>query len=104
MYLGTAVVVGIIMGSIMHLTSTVLMSALHIGPDEDGDEARPARSSAAVKRLEGRDRRLNAARPKMDEPRLRRYRDRHDQSRVQQKGGLLSQIILEEEDDSEEAS
>lgn len=108
-YLGTAVVVGIIVGSMLHLTSTTLISAFDLRPSADDELKKPRRPAARSR--DGRGAQplkahlpLDAARPNVVDSRFRPYGDRHELGRTPQKGGLLSQTILEEEDNSDEVS
>lgn len=108
-YLGCAVVVGIVVGAVMYLISSALITALHLCPaaDEDGSSTTVSISKSKERRegLVGRSRHPpSAPRSLLYDGRRRRYGERQDQIRAPAKGGLLSQIILEEEDDSDAIS
>ncbi|KAI9818527.1 MAG: hypothetical protein M1827_000586 [Pycnora praestabilis] len=105
-FLGTAAIVGILTGSILHFSSTLLASTLNL----DSVPAREGRTAASVRaaRREKLPQRLDLPAlqigplPKLEKPMKREYTDLLEKDRVRRPDGLLSQTILEEDDDSED--
>lgn len=117
-YLGTAVVVGIIAGSILHLvmrsmTSVFqLQSGMEVGqPSTKMKKGKKAGEEVEAGLTNGQSRRRNEVRMSQDHgssgregSKTRSYLDRYEHTRTQPRAGLLSQVILEEEDDSDEVT
>jgi len=109
-YLGVAAVIGIITGSLLHISSTVLVSMFDLAtvPEETGRAAASVRAAREQKKLEGawessvakgesaRLRNNPSSRKKQAEWLESELAKRRDDQ------GLLGQTIIEEDDDSED--
>jgi hypothetical protein len=109
-YLGVAAVIGLITGSILHISSSVLISLLRLTPTP---EERPLRSVAAVRAAREQKKLENAWRSSTIKGEQGKWRGEAsmDQKYVEwlekdvgkrREEGLLGQTILEEDDDSED--
>ncbi|KAI9850688.1 MAG: hypothetical protein M1838_005252 [Thelocarpon superellum] len=104
-YLGVAAVVGILTGSILHFSSGLLIWALDLRSSTEEDLGpHVERSRAALrKKKSGPAGSLSpigsGSRPVLDPSIKREYADWLDRDRARKRDGLLSQTILEEEDD-----
>ena len=105
-------VVGIVAGTILYYINATLVSAFELGSDPGPDRpgrAGPIRPGSPGTRQSKQGRRVanesrpmtEGARPTIDGSLKKQYADWLDAERGRRKGGLLSQIILEEDDDSE---
>ncbi|KAI9768434.1 MAG: hypothetical protein M1840_004843 [Geoglossum simile] len=112
-FLGVAAVIGIVTGSLLHLSSTTVISALNLQPSL-GDEGEYMRPSSPLKphrkQLQLRAKPSGAARSKGKSRRNGGNSERvflemdWGMGRLRRggTGGLFSQVILEEDDNSEE--
>ncbi|KAI9721448.1 MAG: hypothetical protein M1812_002210 [Candelaria pacifica] len=104
-FFGVAAVVGILTGSVLHLSSSFLITTLNLqsGPEED----EPLPISIVAARRQKRSARLETPMvklkqsPRIDTSMNREYADWLEKDRGRRKNGLLSTTILEEDDDSE---
>jgi len=109
-YLGVAAVIGLLAGFLLHITSSMFVSILNLKPSPE-EKGPPVASVYAVKRQKAlEDAWLNARKPGHQEvsenespSAQKRYADwlEKDTRRRREDQGLLNQIILEEDDDSE---
>jgi len=102
-YLGVAVIVGLITGSILHLSSSVLVSLFNLSsnPEQSGRTAASIRAARAQKK---RDSQGFGSMREIDpsiEKKYARWLEKNGGGREEQ--GLLGQTIIEEDDDSEDA-
>ncbi|PQE30730.1 PMP-22 EMP MP20 Claudin tight junction domain-containing protein [Rutstroemia sp. NJR-2017a WRK4] len=100
-FLGSAVVVGLITGSILHLSSSVLISLLNLSPapEELGRSAASVRAARAQKQ---RDSKQDPLKWKIDPSVEKKYAEwlEKDGGGRKDEQGLLAQTIIEEDDDS----
>lgn len=106
-YLGVAAVIGLISGSILHLSSTVLISLFNLapGPEETGRTAASVRAAREQKKLEDawRSSSSKGDRKVADSSLEKRYTEWLEKDTGKRRDdGLLGQTILEEDDDSED--
>jgi hypothetical protein len=103
-YLGVAAVIGLLTGSILHISSSILVSVFNLtpAPEETG------RSAASVRAAREKKKKLEQA-WQSSTTRTERGKLKEDPSMekkfsewLETDQGLLSQTILEEDDDSEE--
>ncbi|KAM3071993.1 hypothetical protein ACMFMG_008459 [Clarireedia jacksonii] len=99
-FLGSALLVGLITGSILHLSSSVLISVLNLSPvaEESGRSAASVRSAQAQKQ---RGSKQDPLKWKIDPSVEKNYAAwlEKDGGRIVEQG-LLAQTIIEEDDDS----
>ncbi|KAI9799677.1 MAG: hypothetical protein M1825_004412 [Sarcosagium campestre] len=97
-YLGVATILGILTGSILHLSSNILISALNLSSRTKPPSAQLGGQDQTEETLD------SAAEPQyqLDDSMTKEYADWLDKDRTKKKTGLVSQTILEEEDDSED--
>lgn len=107
-YLGVAAVIGLVTGSILHLSSTVLISLFDLTPvpEEIGRSAASVRAEREKKRLEDAWQSSSSraeARLRADPAVEKRYAEWLEKGiGKRREDELLRQIILEEDDDSED--
>lgn len=109
-YLGVAAVIGILTGSILHITSSILASIFNLTPtaEEAGRSAASARAAREKKKLEQawQSSTIKNERGswKTEPSTEKKYAEWLETDRGQrgEDQGLLRQTILEEDDDSEE--
>jgi hypothetical protein len=107
-YLGVAALVGVLTGSILHLSSTVLISLFNLNHSvkDEGRSAASVRAARSQKKLEdawGRSILKGETRAKEDAAIEEKYAVWLEKSSTTGPGdGLLGQTILEEDDDSDE--
>lgn len=107
-YLGVAAVIGLITGSLLHLSSVVLVSVLNLTPipEEIGRSAASVRSAREQKKLEevwqSSKAQADQARWRSDTSTERKYAEwlEKDIGKRREEQGVLGQTILEEDDDS----
>ncbi|KAI9746527.1 MAG: hypothetical protein M1818_000240 [Claussenomyces sp. TS43310] len=107
-YFGVAALIGIITGSVLHFSSSLLITALGLRPtaEEKTRTAASVREARQQKKLEDswqtstRAARDTAARAELLRQEYAEYFDR-DRGKRKDGAGLLSQTILEEDDDSD---
>jgi hypothetical protein len=107
-YLGVAAVIGLVTGSILHLSSTVLISLFDLtpAPEEEGRSAASVRAEREKRKLEDAWQSSSSrgeARLRADPAMEKRYAEwlEKDVGR-RMEDGVLRQTILEEDDDSED--
>jgi hypothetical protein len=102
-YLGVAAVIGLLTGSILHISSSILVSVFNMtpAPEETGRSAASVRAAREKKKLEqawqSSTTRIERGKLKEDPSMEKKFSDW-----LETEQGLLSQTILEEDDDSEE--
>lgn len=108
-YLGVAAIIGLVTGSILHLSSTVLISLFNLTPtpEETGRSAASVRAAREQKKLEDAwqsSSSMGEARLRADPLVEKKYAEwlEKDVGKRREGDGLLGQTILEEEDDSED--
>ncbi|KAI9677556.1 MAG: hypothetical protein M1817_006510 [Caeruleum heppii] len=110
-YLGVAVLIGLLTGSVLHFSTSLLISIsdLRSTPLEELDRRNPVVFSRTKKTKEKKQAQANdvqrlvtGAHPTIDGNLRREYADWLDKDRGKRREGLLSQTILEEEDDSDD--
>jgi len=108
-YLGVAAVIGLVTGSILHLSSTLLISMLNLSPlpEETQRSAASVRAAREQKKLEDA---WQSSAVESDQPRWKvdismeaKHGDwsEKDATKRREDHGLLGQTIIEEDDDSE---
>jgi len=109
-YFGVAALIGVLTGSVLHFSSAMLISVLDlkVKPKETGRTAASVRAAREQKKLKeawqtAAPLRSNQARPMLDDGLKKEYTEFLDKDRGKRREGqgLLSQTILEEDDDSE---
>lgn len=109
-YLGVAALIGLLAGSLLHFSSDMLMQALGLqaSPEHSGRTAASVRVAREKRRLEdawpaSTPVRSNQTRAKVEENSKdsSEYVEK-DRNKRKEGQGLLSQTILEEDDDSED--
>jgi len=108
-YLGVAAVIGLITGSILHVSSSVLVSLFDLtpGPEEAGRSAASVRAARERKKLEQA---WQSSSIKSEQVKwgsgisLERYTDwvGKDAGQRREDQGVIGQTIIEEDDDSED--
>jgi hypothetical protein len=102
-YLGVAAVIGLLTGSILHISSSILVSVFNLtpAPEETGRSAASVRAAREKKKLEqawqSSTTRTERGKLKEDPSMEKKFSEWLETDQ-----GLLSQTILEEDDDSEE--
>ncbi|KAI9887796.1 MAG: hypothetical protein M1823_000438 [Watsoniomyces obsoletus] len=107
-YLGVAVAVGMVAGSILYLMSSTLITLLHLrsNPEEQPkrvhhrSETNSRPSQARARRPLSARGSTDMTRPRLGMPLINPYID-SDHIRGRHRGGLMAQTILEEEDSDE---
>ncbi|KAI9646968.1 hypothetical protein NHQ30_004969 [Ciborinia camelliae] len=102
-FLGSAVLIGLITGSILHISSSVLASLFNLtsSPAETGRSVASIRTAQEQKK---RGSKPDPLRWKVDPSVERRYPEwlEKDRGRKKEEHGLLAQTIIEEDDDSDD--
>jgi hypothetical protein len=100
-YLGVAAVIGLLTGSILHISSSLLVSIFNLTPtpEETGRSAASVRAAREKKQLEQA---WQSSRTKTERWKEEPSTEKKFSEWLETDQGLLSQTILEEDDDSEE--
>jgi hypothetical protein len=102
-YLGVAAVIGLLTGSILHLSSTIILSLFNLspGPEKSSRSAASVRAAREQKKLE--DAWQSSSSKGGDSSLEKRYAEwlEKDVGKRRGSGGLIGQTILEEDDDSD---
>lgn len=101
--MGSAVIIGLISGSLLRVSSSILASLFKLttGPEDTRRSVAPIR---AAREHEKRDSTPDVSKWKVDPPVEKRYSGwlENDGGRKKDEHGLSAQIIIEEDDDSDD--